>query len=439
MCKRRLARLRYITDTLVKWDAIWQVFDADPNMADKEFELTDLFMCGKFLKSSTCHATLAMGMLENQYENKLVHNVIAHWKDTVLQDSVPIGAAALVQQGMSQAMQPFINAACMHDGEYYYFSTKGTEPAQAKGAVENSSHVRFNWLAQQTYEEMKHSSSRPSREDLTAVIHRLSNIQVPKEGNNPNGTTIVALDVASDRFKIASSMVDTLQKNILRICLETVLNYQGAQQRSYLYGCTKDALPFIVELLRVRKKRKRRAAEIEDQPEEEDDDPLMFVYNASTFHPEIDRMVSNLTNVNNRRISNPIDLQQRVPVDQEIEDFGTLQHLFNNMGPGWDLEQMMLDPCAHILIRNERELSKCDRSQLIDYPPFKVEELLLPNRQPRASMSSLSELIKSQMAERGMSLRPRQEEEIDDRQEDCDEDYELMADARKIYMNSYHE
>ncbi len=289
-CYRSYQRCIGIVEGLVMTNVILQLFDdINSPLAHKPFAFEDLLLARKHLKSTVEHAAMALGLLEDQFENNVSFNVIQHFEhvfQSVLPNEIrmrkklipPIGlkrpqpdADGGRKKNKKQKQQHQNDDGCIQTVLAPITSSSSSSSSSSSvpdyvpyenndlpsnkrvngptGAVSYNdktgyyecsvrdppyvldNNYRFNQFKGYIYPAMKHP--KPSFQDFAHAVSQLRELRVT-DGQD-KGTLIPALDFKSNAYMVAASLIHQNQDRVLFKCLMHVLCHPFARKQRILY------------------------------------------------------------------------------------------------------------------------------------------------------------------------------------------------------------
>jgi hypothetical protein len=243
---RHFERLRFHCETLVVEDAIDRVLDSErsPLDIDDRFKIEDILEFEKHLYGTTEHASMALGLLQHQWENPVISAVERFLKQTCRAklDAKDIGKPDPI---------PYVQAEMS-----YYIVTRFESTMQSNSSAHDREKAmqqteQLRRLALFAYKRM---NPQPSLDEVIFALETLSALQIDVDSNTKIGekVRIPALAFSRDgELMVAVHLLQNYENDRLRSCLKSVLNHKFTNKKNILYGRVHDKQPYRWQAMRV--------------------------------------------------------------------------------------------------------------------------------------------------------------------------------------------
>jgi hypothetical protein len=427
---RNLQRVQMVCKVLVVWDAISIVWDSvDSPLLGVPHNETHFMLVSRYLRALPEHACFALGLLSNQYEDRIVYSIVEDLKSTYFKAQtkkakskkataappLPTGPYRLTgdadvgngsssssssssssaqqqqQQQQQQQGQQYrqttidqVNQSRIDsdDANYYIASMEILNNGRGGHDTDNSSEL-IKFLAKKQLSTMQ---EKPLRDDLVAGYEKLTNTAMPDVTFKPKNDYDPVRHVPALAFRNGNIMLhrDLVKRNVpnsLMQCMAKVLNHKYAKDADYVYGSTDTRFPFLFNVIKVNK----------------DDTPLggrkvLEVVDPNYFDPELIAITENyLQGMNaieveasrskstNRRRENGLEAVSRIAlrnafaslpkltVNVDLNDYA--EELFK-LYSGLPLHDFVHLPEGHPLVQKHKLVLHAHQHglPLIDYP-----------------------------------------------------------------------
>lgn len=420
---RHMTRLRVgcAQNTIIQ--AISVLFDSlDSPLRGQPFSLAHLWFIRKHLVALSESATIALGMFQEQYEQKSVYTVLRHMKDKVFDKVAAIADAAahfrsaeeeekdqrvpapipvsrqtllnfrpvagmarpsVEEEKKEEAVDgfiPYVNGHCRQEG--YYYACRIKAPAWCS----DNHKLLITNLCSHLYQQM--SQPKPALSEIHHAIQELCTMFVSVGKDTEE--RVPALEVLHGEYRIACSLVDGVRPNVLRDCTKEILCHPYAKKRTLLWGHTNPELPYQYDILQIapikiqasdprtgqllwEKQRDVDTNEVEQTPLYKN---ALSIVDPKYFDAELVRLTKALVDVESREhymdFDSMFSQQEVTPVDTDLDDYGLSVHYANiAMLP----KRADLYPAADPLVRQDQELESARQKACPmvpnTYPSFK--------------------------------------------------------------------
>ena len=248
---RNFERLEMVCKVLVVWDAINILWDSPDSClaaySDGKkipHDYAHFILVARFLRSNVEHATMALGLMSNQYEDPII--------DTILQD---LRETKFKVGSKQKAIKPKGKVTLLYEPtevteDIDYFIATFDENSRGKNARIDNNQDRAKLLADYQFGSM---TNKPLFDDVLHAYQRLLEKQVESAVINVTGESkrIPALDFREGKVFLSKHIVKEHRENALKKCTEEVIDHFYASAGEYVYGTTRQYSPFLYETIKV--------------------------------------------------------------------------------------------------------------------------------------------------------------------------------------------
>lgn len=298
---RNFERLQMLCKMLVIWDAIGIVWDTSVLIRDRPHDLTHFLLVERYLRANVEHATFALGLLSHQYENRVIHSILNDLMETRFKakknktkstvttttvtnpppisaeidglDARPEGVTTPRQISPKKPKKPrrgepppnqkkiddwlkheTDKTAIRQDMNYYVCSFTDAITTGASVHRIDNNQGRMVALANNQINRMK---ERYLMNELVAAYRELmERVTVPDFYHTPQTDTeeqkmIPALKFENNEIYLSKDIVEKNKENALLTCTTKILDHVYATPAEYLYGNTRDRVPFMFDTIKV--------------------------------------------------------------------------------------------------------------------------------------------------------------------------------------------
>jgi hypothetical protein len=291
---RNFERLEMVCRVLVVWDAISIMYDSpDSPLLGIPHDITHFLLIGRYLRSNVEHATMALGLLSNQFEDKIVHSILDDLMNTRFKslkekkkkkkpqntrisgdkeiereaDRFAKPAAAGKKKKMNQTtldgvsgeqsgenqqqLQSTEVGVVKEDDDYYICPFNDVNLNRSQRVDSDNDRIRI--LAHAQIISMQ---EKPLMDDLIGGYENMLGKRVAatdqsqrKPGDPPK--MIPAFMFHNNEIYLSKHLVKENKNNALLKCTAEVINHACATACEYVYGVPRENCPFMLETIKV--------------------------------------------------------------------------------------------------------------------------------------------------------------------------------------------
>jgi hypothetical protein len=256
---RHFERLIALTKVLVMWDAIDQYFDSEFSpMINERWEPHMILGIEKLLVSRTEHAVMALGLLEHQWENQASRILLQHLKTKTLAYETPEQLQLLREQrscldvtgkkvSRTYLSIPLLERPYQRITPWYREQQliDSIKPYMSICPSDSDLHVAIRLLSKQQLEIYDIRNDHLTAEEIQGQADGMLPIPL-----YPTIRT-QGIEFTPTEVRIAYPLIANHHGNVIKTCIEKVLNYRGVNSQCMLYGRTLPGKGYIWETIQT--------------------------------------------------------------------------------------------------------------------------------------------------------------------------------------------